>query len=106
MIALALVRYKFKGSATTNLLIFVPMTTPEVVMGASLLTLFLNWRGPQGVSTILIAHIAFNITYVDVTVRARLVGFDPPLAEAAVGLRAHHLVTFPRGTQPPIMPGI
>ena len=48
MIALALVRYRFKGSATTNLLIFIPMTTPEVVMGASLLTLFLNWRVPQG----------------------------------------------------------
>ena len=61
LIALALVRYSFRGAATTNLLIFVPMTTPEIVMGASLLTLFLNWRIPQGFGTILIAHIMFNI---------------------------------------------
>ena len=106
MIALALVRYKFKGSATTNLLIFIPMTTPEVVMGASLLTLFLNWRIPQGFSTILIAHIAFNISYVVVTVRARLVGFDRHLEEAAMDLGANELVTFLRVTLPLIMPGI
>ena len=106
MIALALVRYKFKGSATTNLLIFIPMTTPEVVMGASLLTLFLNWRIPQGFSTILIAHIAFNISYVVVTVRARLVGFDRHLEEAAMDLGANELVTFMRVTLPLIMPGI
>ncbi len=105
MIALALVRYKFKGSATTNLLIFVPMTTPEVVMGASLLTLFLNWKIPQGFSTILIAHIAFNISYVVVTVRARLVGFDRHLEEAAMDLGANELVTFLRVTLPLIMPG-
>src|SRR5581483_4017736 len=76
LIALALVRYRFRGSATTNLLIFVPMATPEIVMGASLLALFVNWRFPLGFGTILIAHIMFNISYVVVTVRARLVGFD------------------------------
>ena len=106
MIALALVRYRFKGSATTNLLIFIPMTTPEVVMGASLLTLFLNWRIPQGFNTILIAHIAFNISYVVVTVRARLVGFDRHLEEAAMDLGANEFVTFRRVTLPLIMPGI
>jgi spermidine/putrescine transport system permease protein len=106
LIALALVRYRFRGSATTNLLIFIPMTTPEIVMGASLLTLFLNWKIPQGFGTILIAHIAFNISYVVVTVRARLVGFDRHLEEAAMDLGANELVTFYRVTLPLIMPGI
>jgi spermidine/putrescine transport system permease protein len=106
MIALALVRYRFRGGGTTNLLIFIPMTTPEVVMGASLLTLFLNWRIAQGFGTILIAHILFNISYVVITVRARLVGFDRHLEEAAMDLGANELVTFLRITLPLIMPGI
>jgi spermidine/putrescine transport system permease protein len=106
LIALALVRYRFRGVTTTNLLIFVPMTTPEIVMGASLLTLFLNWKIPQGFGTILIAHIAFNISYVVVTVRARLVGFDRHLEEAAMDLGANEVVTFFRVTLPLIAPGI
>jgi spermidine/putrescine transport system permease protein len=106
LIALALVRYRFRGSSTTNLLIFVPMTTPEIVMGASLLTLFLNWKIPQGFGTILIAHVAFNISYVVVTVRARLVGFDRHLEEAAMDLGANEFVTFFRVTLPLIAPGI
>jgi spermidine/putrescine transport system permease protein len=106
LIALALVRYRFRGSGTTNLLIFVPMTTPEIVMGASLLTLFLNWKIPQGFGTILIAHVAFNISYVVVTVRARLVGFDRHLEEAAMDLGANEIVTFFRVTLPLIAPGI
>ncbi len=106
LIALALVRYRFRGSATTNMLIFIPMTTPEVVMGASLLTLFVNWRIPQGFGTILIAHILFNISFVVVTVRARLVGFDRHLEEAAMDLGANEFVTFTRVTLPLIMPGI
>jgi len=106
LIALALVRYRFRGSATTNMLIFVPMTTPEIVMGASLLTLFLNWKIPQGFGTILIAHIMFNISYVVVTVRARLVGFDRHLEEAAMDLGANEIVTFFRVTLPLIAPGI
>ena len=106
LIALALVRYKFRGSATTNLLIFIPMTTPEIVMGASLLTLFLNWKIPQGFGTILIAHIMFNISYVVVTVRARLVGFDRHLEEAAMDLGANEIATFWRVTLPLIAPGI
>ena len=106
LVALALVRYRFRGSATTNLLIFIPMTTPEVVMGASLLTLFVNWRIPQGFGTILIAHILFNISYVVVTVRARLVGFDRHLEEAAMDLGANEWITFLKVTLPLIMPGI
>jgi spermidine/putrescine transport system permease protein len=106
LIALALVRYRFRGSGTTNLLIFIPMATPEVVLGASLLTLFLNWKIAQGFGTILIAHILFNISYVVITVRARLVGFDRHLEEAAMDLGANELVTFVRVTLPLIMPGI
>jgi spermidine/putrescine transport system permease protein len=106
LIALALVRYRFRGSSTTNLLIFIPMTTPEIVMGASLLTLFLKWKIPQGFGTILIAHILFNISYVVVTVRARLVGFDRHLEEAAMDLGANEIVTFFRVTLPLIAPGI
>jgi spermidine/putrescine transport system permease protein len=106
LIALALVRYRFRGSGTTNLLIFIPMATPEVVLGASLLTLFLNWKIAQGFGTILIAHILFNISYVVITVRARLVGFDRHLEEAAMDLGANEFVTFMRVTLPLIMPGI
>ena len=94
LIALALVRYGFRGRGATNLLIFLPMTTPEIVLGASLLTLFLNRSVPTGFGTILIAHIVFNISYVVVTVKARLVGFDRHLEEAAMDLGANELVTF------------
>jgi spermidine/putrescine transport system permease protein len=107
LIALALVRYRFRGSQTTNLLIFIPMTTPEIVMGASLLALFTNMNFiTLGFGTILIAHIMFNISYVVVTVRARLVGFDRHLEEAAMDLGANELVTFFRVTLPLIAPGI
>jgi spermidine/putrescine transport system permease protein len=75
-------------------------------MGASLLTLFLNWKIPQGFGTILIAHVMFDISYVVVTVRARLVGFDRHLEEAAMDLGANEWVTFWRVTLPLIMPGI
>jgi spermidine/putrescine transport system permease protein len=106
LIGLALVRYTFRGGGTTNFLIFLPMTTPEIVMGASLLTLFLNFGVPLGFGTILLAHIMFNISYVVVTVRARLIGFDRHLEEAAMDLGANELVTFRRVTLPLIAPGI
>jgi spermidine/putrescine transport system permease protein len=105
-IALALVRYRFSGGALVSLLIFLPMATPEIVMGSSLLTLFLNFGVPLGFRTILIAHIMFNISYVVVTVKARLVGFDRHLEEAAMDLGATPLVTFSRVTLPLIAPGI
>jgi spermidine/putrescine transport system permease protein len=107
LIALALVRYRYWGRGLTNLLIFMPMTTPEVVMGASLLALFTNWRHPTlGFGTILIAHVMFNISYVVVTVKARLVGFDRHLEEAAMDLGANEWTTFQKVTLPLIMPGI
>jgi spermidine/putrescine transport system permease protein len=106
LIALALVRYRFRGRTATNLLIFLPMATPEIVMGSSLLTLFLNYSFPLGFTTILIAHIMFNISFVVVTVRARLVGFDRHLEEAAMDLFAPPLTTFVRVTLPLIAPGV
>jgi spermidine/putrescine transport system permease protein len=106
LIALALVRYRFRGGGLVNLLIFVPLTTPEIVLGASLLALFVNWGIAQGFWTILIAHIMFNISYVVVTVKARLAGFDRHLEEAAMDLGANEWTTFYRVTLPLIMPGI
>jgi spermidine/putrescine transport system permease protein len=110
LIALALVRYRFYGRGTTNLLIFLPMAMPEIVMGSSLLTLFLNnpvgVLPPLGFGTILIAHIMFNISYVVVTVRARLVGFDRHLEEAAMDLFANELTTFTKVTLPLIAPAL
>ena len=106
MIALALVRYGFRGRGATNLLIFFPMSTPEIVLGASLLTLFLSMNMATGFGTILIAHIMFCISYVVVTVKARLIGFDRHLEEAAMDLGATPLVTFARVTLPLIAPGV
>jgi spermidine/putrescine transport system permease protein len=106
LMALALVRYVFRGRGVINTLIFLPMTTPEIVMGASLLTLFLNRSIATGFGTILIAHIMFNISYVVVTVKARLVGFDRHLEEAAMDLGATPGVTFRKVTLPLIAPGI
>jgi spermidine/putrescine transport system permease protein len=106
LIALALVRYGFRGRGATNLLIFVPMSTPEIVLGASLLTLFLTMNVTTGFWTIVIAHVMFNISYVVVTVKARLVGFDRHLEEAAMDLGANEWTTFWRVTMPLIAPGI
>ena len=106
LIALALVRYRFRGLGAMSLLIFLPMATPEIVMGSSLLTLFLNYSFPLGFTTILIAHILFNISYVVVTVRARLIGFDRHLEEAAMDLFANPWTTFGRVTLPLIAPGV
>jgi spermidine/putrescine transport system permease protein len=106
LIALALVRYGFRGRSTTNLLIFLPMSSPEIVLGASLLTLFLTLQFATGFLTILIAHIMFNISYVVVTVKARLVGFDRHLEEAAMDLGANEWTTFRKVTLPLIAPGI
>jgi spermidine/putrescine transport system permease protein len=106
LVALALVRYHFRGRGATNLLIFVPLTAPEIVLGASLLTLFLNLGSALGFWTIVIAHIMFCISFVVVTVRARLVGFDRHVEEAAMDLGANEYVTFYRITLPLIAPGI
>ncbi len=106
LIALALVRYGFRGRGTTNLLIFLPMSTPEIVLGASLLTLFLNLSVQFGFWTIVIAHVMFCISYVVVTVKARLIGFDRHLEEAAMDLGANEVATFRLVTLPLIAPAI
>jgi spermidine/putrescine transport system permease protein len=106
LIALALVRYGFRGRGATNMLVFLPMSTPEIVLGASLLTLFLNLSVPFGFRTIVIAHVMFCISYVVVTVKARLVGFDRHLEEAAMDLGANEWTTFRKVTLPLIAPAI
>ncbi len=106
LIALALVRYGFAGRSATNFLIFLPMAAPEIVLGASLLTLFLTLQFATGFLTILIAHIMFNISFVVVTVKARLVGFDRHLEEAAMDLGANEWTTFRKVTLPLIAPAI
>jgi spermidine/putrescine transport system permease protein len=110
LIAMALVRYNFRGRRATNALIFLPMATPEIILGASLLTLFVSIGNepffPLNFVTILIAHIMFNISFVVVTVRARLAGFPRHLEEAAMDLYANELQTFWKVTFPLILPGI
>ena len=106
LIALALCRYKFRGSTGIGLLLVLPLTTPEVVLGSSLLSLFLdlNWR--MGFTTIVIAHIMFSVSYVALTVRARIRGFDWTLEEAAMDLGAPPLRVVMKVTLPLIAPGI
>lgn len=106
MIAFALTRYRFRGRTPTNLLIFLPMATPEVVLAASLLTLFLNLGIPLGTTTIVIAHVMFSISFVVVAVKARVAGLDPRLEEAAMDLYASERQTFVRVTLPLVAPGI
>ena len=106
LIALALVRYGFRGRGATNLLIFLPLSTPEIVLGASLLTLFLNLTIVFGFWTILIAHVMFCISFAVVTVKARLIGFDRHLEEAAMDLGANEWATFRKVTLPLIAPAI
>jgi spermidine/putrescine transport system permease protein len=106
MIAFALIRHRFWGRSGTNLVIFLPMATPEVVMGSSLLTLFVNIGIPLGFWTILIAHIMFCVSFVVVTVKARLASLDPRLEQAAADLYANESQTFWRITFPLVAPGI
>jgi spermidine/putrescine transport system permease protein len=110
LMALAMVRYRFRGKAASNLLIFVPMATPEIVMGAALLTIFVqgftNIGISLGFSTITFAHIMFCLSFVVVTVRARIQSLDPRIEEAAQDLYASPMQTFWKVTFPLILPGI
>ena len=106
MIAFAIGRHKFKGRTTTNLLIFLPMATPEVVLGASLLAMFLNLRINPSFWTVVIAHVMFCISFVVVTVKARIASLDPKLEQAAMDLYANERETFRYVTLPLVMPGI
>jgi len=106
MIAFAIGRHKFKGRSTSNLLIFLPMATPEIVMGASLLSLFLVLGINPGFWPTVIAHIVFCISFVVVTVKARIASLDPRLEQAAMDLYANEFQTFRRVTLPLVAPGI
>ena len=109
LLALALVRYrsqKFRGRGTIEQILFLNIAAPEIVMGASLLGLFVTFNVARGFFTLVLAHVMFSIAYVTVTVRARLSGFDRLLEEAAYDLGANPLQTFHRVTLPLIMPGV
>ena len=104
--ALALVRHGFRGRSGVDLFVFLPLATPEVVLGASLLGLFLTLGFATGFVTIVIAHVMFNVSYVVVTVKARLAGMDVHLEEAAADLGASEWTTFRKVTLPLIAPGV
>ncbi len=106
LLAIALVRYRFRGRGAADFLVFLPMATPEVVLGASLLALFLVIGINTGFVTIVIAHVMFCVSYVVVTVKARLEGMDPHIEEAAQDLGAGTWTTFVRVTLPMILPGV
>jgi spermidine/putrescine transport system permease protein len=112
-LAIALVRYRFRGGSGVNFLLVLPLTAPEIVLGASLLTLFLephlvllNYDFQLGFTTIVLAHIMFCVSYVALTLKARLRGFDWTLEDAAMDLGASPTRTFLRVTLPLIVPGI
>ena len=104
--AIALVRHRFRGKRLANLLIVIPMATPEVVIGASLLSMFIYYTFALGFTTLLIAHVMFSISFVVVVVRSRLIGFDRNLEEAAADLGASPLTTFRTVTLPLLAPGV
>jgi spermidine/putrescine transport system permease protein len=106
LIALALCRYNWKGAGPINFLLVLPLTTPEVVLGSSLLSLFLQANINTGFGTIVIAHIMFSVSYVALTVKARIRGFDWTLEEAAMDLYAAPLRVVFKVTLPLIAPGI
>jgi spermidine/putrescine transport system permease protein len=106
LVAVALVRQRFRGRGAVDTFLVLPLTAPEVVMGASLLTLFIDFGWNRGFVTIVVAHIAFEISFVALTVKARLRGFDWTLEDAAMDLGATPTRTFLRITLPLIVPGI
>jgi spermidine/putrescine transport system permease protein len=106
LMAIALVRHRFRGKRLTNLLIVIPMATPEVVIGAALLSMFIYASFALGFTSLLIAHVMFSISFVVVVVRSRLIGFDRHLEEAAADLYASPLTAFRTITLPLLAPGI
>lgn len=106
MMAIALVRHRFHGRRLTNLLIVIPMATPEIVIGAALLSMFIYLAVLPGFTTLLIAHVMFSISFVVVVVRSRLIGFDRSLEEAAADLGATPFATFRTVTLPLLAPGV
>ena len=106
LVAMALVRYRFRGGALINIFLVLPLTTPEIVLGASLASLFIDRNVQRGFVTILIAHIMFCTSFVALTVKARIRGFDWTLEDAAMDLGANPWRVFSRVTLPLITPGL
>jgi len=106
LIGIALGKYRFRGQASFNLLMFAAISAPEIVLGASLLSMFVTFNVPLGVPTILIAHIMFSLSFVAVVVRARVLTLDPAIEEAARDLGASPFTTFRRVTMPMIYPAL
>ncbi|WP_279579555.1 ABC transporter permease [Fodinicola feengrottensis] len=106
LIGLALARYRFRGAGILDTIMFAAIAAPEVVMGAALLSMFLNLDIPRGYLTILISHVMFSLSFVAITVRARAATLDPSLEEAARDLGAGPWDTFRLVTLPMILPGI
>lgn len=106
LIAMAIGRYRMRGSGAINLLLILPLTTPEIVMGASLFTLFFNFGAERGFTTIVIAHTLFCLSFVAMTVKARTRGMDWSLEDAAMDLGSPPLRTFWKVTFPGILPGV
>jgi spermidine/putrescine transport system permease protein len=106
LVAIALVRQRFRGQTAVDTFLVIPLTAPEVVMGAALLTLFLDFGWEAGYTTIVISHIAFEISFIAMTVRARMRGFDWTLEDASMDLGASPVRTFFKVTLPLIVPGI
>src|SRR5215210_7294881 len=104
--AMALVRYRFRGRSTVDFFVFMPLSSPEVVLGAALLGMFLTLNINTGFMTIVIAHVMFTMSYVVVTVKARLEGMDRHIEEASMDLGATEWVTFRKVTLPMIAPGV
>ncbi|WP_435744715.1 ABC transporter permease [Nocardioides sp. SYSU DS0663] len=108
LMAFAMVRHRFRGRGTASLFIFLPMATPEIVLGSSMLALFVSagFAGVLGFWTIFVAHVLFCLSFVVVTVKARLAGLDPRLEQAAADLYANEWQTFWRISFPLVFPGI
>jgi spermidine/putrescine transport system permease protein len=104
--ALAMQRYRFPLYSSSETLMYIPIVIPEVVMGISLLVFFVLIHFTLGLMTITLSHIAFDIPFVALVVRARLHGYDNAIDEAAMDLGANELTTFWRVTLPTIMPGV
>ncbi len=105
-LALALARHRFRGKTAVDAVIFTDIAAPEVVVGASLLSLFISLNVPRGLVTIFIAHVAFSVVFVVVVVRARVQGLDRSIEKAAYDLGAGPWTTFQKITLPLILPGI
>ena len=106
MVALAMERHKFWGKLAFDALLYLPIIIPDIAMAVMLLLFFILAHTRLGLVSIIISHIAFNISFVAVVVRARLAYFDITLEEAAQDLYANEWQTFRRVTLPLIMPGI